>query len=755
MKMEWFNNFTISKKLLSGFGIVIILTIILAISSIFIINEVDNRYTELEHGAQKELSLSKDVGRAFSMSRRCLLIIAYNADDLIRTKSEYEVFKTEITNSVNGLKSIQDIIRSDTRIDQEEKNKVLSQVQEILDMVDIDYRTAGENVMKAIESGDTVEVKNIISGITVLANKATTLLDDYIKLAESVAIQTSIDVSAEADKYIMILFIIAVFTVLISIALAYMIARMINRPILSLSKAAKEISNGNLNVNVSSNARDEVGRLSNDIDRIVQTFGMLISEINNTAAQMRLGEIDARIDENKFIGDYRDVASAINQSYTELITETLDFLHYIKEFAQGNFDIAVKRLPGKKAVMHENMDLLQKNLKDISSEIGSLIKSASQGDFSIQIHEDLYSGNWKDIANGLNDLINAVRTPIAEVAHVLEEVAKANFDISIEGEYKGQFQDMKDAVNKTITNTSVYIKDISEILNRMSKQDLDITVTKDYIGDFRGIKDALEQILETFNRLINDFSASAEQVAAGAKQISESSMTLAQGATEQASAVEELNSTVTSISQKTTDNAINARKANELAATTREDGMVGKEEMEKMLQSMADIEEASLNISKIIKTIEDIAFQTNLLALNAAVEAARAGAHGKGFAVVADEVRGLAARSQNATVDTTELINKTVNIISNGTKIANSTASSLNEMVNKITGIAQLIDQVSTASSEQEIAISQINQGIVQISEVTQSNTATSEESASSAQQLSSQAEVFRNAINEFNLRRY
>jgi len=266
---------------------------------------------------------------------------------------------------------------------------------------------------------------------------------------------------------------------------------------------------------------------------------------------------------------------------------------------------------------------------------------------------------------------------------------------------------------------------------------------------------AFQQMVGQLNEVLGQTQMAGEQIASGSLQVSDSSQTLSQGATESAASMEEISASMTQMASQTSLNADNAKRADQLANHARSAGEQGNKQMAEMTQAIAEINESGQSISKIIRVIDEIAFQTNLLALNAAVEAARAGQHGKGFAVVAEEVRNLAARSAKAARETAELIEGSVAKTENGTQIANSTANALKEIVDSVAQVSDLIGEISAASSEQSEGISQVTQALGQIDQVTQTNTASAEESAAAAEELASQADVLKQMLSRFALQRH
>ena len=274
----------------------------------------------------------------------------------------------------------------------------------------------------------------------------------------------------------------------------------------------------------------------------------------------------------------------------------------------------------------------------------------------------------------------------------------------------------------------------------------------------RGEKDAmnvnLNSMLDQVNDTLRKINDSVVQVATGAGEVTTASQSLADGAQQSAASIEEITASMHEISSQTKSNAEGAAQARDLAQQASLAATNGQESMQAMVGAMDKITKNSGEIQRVIKVIDDIAFQTNLLALNAAVEAARAGQHGKGFAVVAEEVRNLASRSAKAAKETSDLIANSGQEIDKGAEIATRTADVLNTIVEQVKKTTDLVAGIAIASNEQAQGVGQITIGLQQIDSVTQQNTAAAEESASAANEMSSMASTLQQLVAQFRLRK-
>ena len=352
-------------------------------------------------------------------------------------------------------------------------------------------------------------------------------------------------------------------------------------------------------------------------------------------------------------------------------------------------------------------------------------------------------------------LIKRALNPLQGIALAGKAVAEGNFDVKVSYDRQDEIGDLAAAIQSVMQHVREIISDLSDKLSELAKGNFRVSLenTEQYPGAYRPLLNSLQEISNDLNKTMAEIKTSAREVNAGAEQVSSGAQGLSQGATEQASSIEELSATVNDISEHIKKTAENTRLANTEAQNAGKEVSHSDKQMQQMKAAMENINQKSGEISKIIKTIDDIAFQTNILALNAAIEAARAGVAGKGFAVVADEVGNLAQKSANAAKDTTMLIEETLQAVEQGTVLADSTAESLQRVVTGASKVTELVNQIAEASVEQSRAVEQVSTGIDQISSVVQSNTATAEESAAASEELSGQANILNELVGRFQLK--
>lgn len=296
------------------------------------------------------------------------------------------------------------------------------------------------------------------------------------------------------------------------------------------------------------------------------------------------------------------------------------------------------------------------------------------------------------------------------------------------------------------------IGDLSQLLEQMANGNFRVVSHAEYIGDFRPLRTALENIIHSLSTTLLLINQSAEQVSDGSGQIASGAQSLSQGAIEQAGAIEDLNATISQVSAALQKNAVDTKGINDSITNIGKEMMENNEKMKRLVGAMGKIDDSSQKISQIIKTIEEIAQQTNMLSLNAAIEAARAGEAGRGFAVVAAEVGVLAAKTSEASRDTTALIESSTQSVSDGLHLANQAEHSFISTVESVNNIVGNIEAISQEAMQQSAMIKQIEAKVNQISSVVETNSAMAQQSASSSEEFTAQAQMLKELIGKFKL---
>ncbi len=345
--------------------------------------------------------------------------------------------------------------------------------------------------------------------------------------------------------------------------------------------------------------------------------------------------------------------------------------------------------------------------------------------------------------------------PILALNHTAQQLADGNLDVNLHITSEDEIGELGESIQKTVDRLKkyiAYIDETAEVLTQIAAGKLSIHLKNDYVGEFQKIKTALLNISDSMNQVMLGINESSERVSVGASELATASQVLAEGAEEQAAAIEQLTATTTTVAEQV-ENSRHGAEAS-AKATAQAAGMIEQNQtkMKLMMDAMNEIHTTSQKVVGIIQTIEDIASQTNLLSLNASIEAARAGEAGRGFAVVADEIGKLALESSKAANTTKELIEISINEINKGSTIATDAMDSLKESVTAVIHVNGMIQETAEDAAVQAENMKQLQAGIEDMAHGIQDNSAASQETSATSEELASQAEILNKMVQKFEL---
>ncbi len=343
--------------------------------------------------------------------------------------------------------------------------------------------------------------------------------------------------------------------------------------------------------------------------------------------------------------------------------------------------------------------------------------------------------------------------PLEMLKTASDKLANGNLEIDLQvnsfdeiGQLMNNFNFMSESLKK-------YIDELTRIFGNMAGGNLDVATTDIYKGDFLMLKECADNILWVLNDTLKNIEDAAMEISGGSKQVSEAAQSLSEGTSDQASAIEQLSASIDEINNEVRNNSENAQNTDKIVRNLEKHIKQSNNKMNSMVEAMDEIQDSSQNIKNIIDTIAEIAEQTNLLALNAAIEATKVGEAGKGFAVVADEIRILAEQSSEAVQDTAILVESSIQSVDKGRDIVDMVSNDLCNVLKESMNASKLVGEITSASNEQALAINEVTQGLDQIADVVQSNSAISEECAAASQELLVQVETLNNMMSRYNLK--
>ncbi len=505
-------------------------------------------------------------------------------------------------------------------------------------------------------------------------------------------------------------------------------------PIGEGNRILAQISNGKIDELISQTYKGDHEKMKLAVNNVGIVVQNLQRELARLIEASKEGQLSDRGKTENFHGAYAEIVRGVNAMLDAILLPIGEGNRVLAQISNGKIDeLIAQTYKGD----HEKMKLAVNNvaivLQSLQKELASLAESAKQGRLTERGNHAEFQGAYSGVVRGVNTILDAVITPLNVAADHVDRISKGDLPPVITETYYGEFNTIKNNLNTLIGAMAEVTHAAEEIANG------NLTVTIRERSEHDKLMQALGSMVGGLNQTVTDIRTIAGEVGSATQSISQASVQVSNGANEQAAAAEEASSSMEQMASNIKQNADNAQQTERIAIKSAKDA---QESGKSVLEAVAAMKEIASRIS----IIEEIARQTNLLALNAAIEAARAGEHGKGFAVVAAEVRKLAERSQKAAGEINQLSGTTV-------KISEKAGEMLDKLVPDIQKTAELVQEITAASKEQDTGCEQINKALQQLERVIQQNAAAAEEMASTTEELSAQSDQLVTSLGFFQIK--
>jgi methyl-accepting chemotaxis protein len=572
----------------------------------------------------------------------------------------------------------------------------------------VSANTAFGSFMVMVDEGFIEDAVEILVGEFGSKYQAFSDIVSEFKIYEENKNKASVKGLAEQESFgTTLLWSVLIASVVIFSIAGTLVARSFMNPINAMRETmAKIIETGELNHRVEVYSKDELGETAHSINDLLETIHDAINDVNSVMHEVSNGSFHRKI-EHPYQGDFMTLKQGVNESVVQI---------------------------------HNMVQMLRDTATNLRNGV---LKPVRSSDVEL-------SGDYASVMGDLEISMNQMAETVNDISVTLGALSHGDFSKRVETDARGEFIVLKDAINTTVEGLEAFVEEVAIVQTRISEGDLTNLVSGHYQGKMAILKDSLNSSTRNMSEMIGKVGEVTRLVADESRSIADGSESISTRIQQQTVSLERTSTQMMQMTNTVRNNADSANNANQMTQEAQQKLEDGVGIMQKALQSMDEMSEASQKINDIITLIDGIAFQTNLLALNAAVEAARAGEHGRGFAVVAGEVRNLAGKSADAASEIKKLIENSVNISEQSGDYVRQTSEALTQINSSMGDISAMISTIAKASNEQAEGIDNVSQAISEMDTTTQQNAGLVEEAAAGSQDLLQQSSDLLGLVSEF-----